>query len=75
VVEVQRRRRRPRPLLGPRPTSELILPRSRPPINAAGRWGYSGGTWLLTCVPWYRWSWSLQEAGKPNWTLSLRTPL
>ena len=37
--------------------------------------GYSGGTWLLTCVPWYRWSWVLQGPGKLNWTLSLRTPL
>jgi hypothetical protein len=49
-----------------------------PPLirpTAAAQRRYSGGTWLLTWVPWYRWSWSLQAAGKKNWTLSLRTPL
>jgi hypothetical protein len=25
--------------------------------------GYSGGTWLLTWVPWYRWAWSRRRPG------------
>jgi hypothetical protein len=33
---------------------------------AGGMPRYSGGTWLLTCGPWYRWSWSLHAAGKLN---------
>ena len=47
----------------------------RPLPGGHGVQSYRGGTWLLTCGPWYRWSWSLQAAGKKNWTLSLRTPL
>lgn len=59
---------------------ERMDPQAHPSIRNAGVHDieavrYSGGTWLLTCVPWYRWSWVSQEAGKLNWTLSLRTPL
>lgn len=35
-------------------------------LGGMGAPRYSGGTWLLTCGPWYRWSWSLHAAGNLN---------